>query len=114
MSKKITSKFELQTGDVIERRNGNVEIFIKELDVFICTPTGINGFHTLRNDLVARDRKDEQWDIDKVYRPENAAQCSFGDIHRFGELIFNRYEAPVEMTMEEICKVIGKNVKIVK
>lgn len=91
MSKKITSKFELQTGDVIERSNGNVEIFIKELDTFICTPSGFNSFNTLRNDLTEGDRKDEQWDIDKVYRPENAAQCSFGDIHRFGELMIKQY-----------------------
>ena len=36
---------------------------------------------------------------------------------RFGELIYNRDELKdetIEMTVEEICKAIGKNVKVVK
>lgn len=36
---------------------------------------------------------------------------------RFGELIYDRnklVEDTVEMTVEEICKVLGKNVKVVK
>ena len=104
------TKVDLRTGDVILRRNGNVEIFLKELDMLI-SPDGFNYAKDLKSDLTAPD--DVRWDIMAVRRPTTECHCQFCAFKReLGTLVYKRTE-PVEMTLEEVCKLLGKEIKIV-
>lgn len=54
---------------------------------------------------------DREADIVKVYQP--ISNKDYGK-YKIMELIWERKEPVEEMTMEEICKALGKTVKIVK
>jgi hypothetical protein len=53
-------------------------------------------------------------DIMAVIRPVTIEDMSFDAFEKkLGRLVYEREET-VEMTIEEVCKALGKNVKIVK
>ena len=50
-----------------------------------------------------------------VFDPNASIFCPENTLDKFYELVSNSFDEPcVEMTIEQICKAIGKNVKIVK
>lgn len=111
MEKKFT-KADLKTGDVIKRRNGSVEIVICELDVCICDK-GWDDLSEIAEDLTCICG-DARHDIVAVRRPQVNSDCKFSAFSwECGTLV---YERPIveEMTLAEICKALGKEIKIVK
>lgn len=115
MNKKFT-KEDLKTGDVVLRRNGVVEIVCRETDSLISK----NGFKCLFNvneDLTSSlsSAPDSDWDIIAVRRPKEPYECQFCAFDNlYGELVYERKDKPEEMTLEEVCKALGKEIKIVK
>lgn len=105
------TKADLKNGDVIQRRNGWVEIVCFETDTCI-TPNGFNLISDIRDDLT--DEMGKQYDIVAVRRPTQPKHCQFCAFkNEFGELVYERKEVE-EMTLEEVCKALGKEIKIVK
>ena len=110
MNKGFT-KADLKTGDVIQRRNGHVEIFNDELGMFI-TKTGWNDIKDIKSDLTSITNSD--WDIITVRRPQEKGDCQFCAIEsKYGTLVYERKEVE-EMTLAEVCRLLGKEIKIVK
>ena len=110
MNKEFT-KADLKTGDVILRRSGDTEILMRELNTFI-TKTGWNDLADIKEDLSSK-----YWssaDIMAVRRPRSVGDCAFNAFkNELGTLVYERKEVK-EMTLEEICKALGKEIKIVK
>lgn len=109
MNKEFT-KADLKTGDIILRRDGAVEIVNREHETFI-TPKGWNDFDEMKEDLTSN--RNSMYDIVAVRRPCEKSDCEFKAFeHKWGTLIYEREEAE-EMTLEEVCKALGKKIKIV-
>lgn len=109
MNKDFT-KADLRNGDVVLRRNGDVEIHIagRFVDKGGCAVGSI----FLNRDLSHVDSFSR--DIMAVIRPVVMSDMSFDAFgKKLGRLVYERDET-VEMTIEEVCKALGKNVKIVK
>jgi hypothetical protein len=108
------TKADLRTGDVILRRNGDVEIVNCDLKIFIRNDGEYNAFHTLNDNLTSIYSED--YDIVAVRRPNLNCDCVFSAFkYKRGTLIYNREQDEVEeMTLAEICKLLGKNIKIVE
>jgi hypothetical protein len=108
------TKDDLKTGDVVLRRNGDVEIVNRELEMFIRK----NGWNILEdiNDELASTCGGKDWDIISVRRPTKAYDCQFDAFERNGgELVYDRTrDTAEEMTLAEVCKLLGKNIKIIK
>lgn len=113
-SKEFT-KADLKTGDVVLRRNGEVEIVNYELGTLICKEGGYNLLSHFRDDLTHFSMK--EYDIVEVRRPKEKCDCCFDAIgpydYRRGTLVYERKEVE-EMTLEQVCKLLGKEIKIVK
>ena len=110
MNKEFT-KADLKTGDVIMKRNGDVEIVIKEYGVLI-RPKEYNRLDDLNDDLTHSFLKDG--DVIAVRRPNKISDCQFSAFKEGrGTLVYEREEVE-EMTLAEVCKLLGKNIKIVK
>ena len=107
------TKADLKTGDVIQRRNGWIEIVNLELKMLI-RKSGWNNLETIRGDLT--DINDAKYDIIAVRRPINKGDCQFGAFeYNFGDLIYDRERDEVEeLTLAEVCKLLGKNIKIIQ
>lgn len=107
------TKASLKTGDIILRRNETTEIVNRELEMFI-RKTGWNDFDGIRDDL--RDEYNPQFDIIAVRRPYRKEDCRFDAFNtKRGTLIYDRERDEVEeMTLAEVCKLLGKNIKIIK
>lgn len=109
---KTFTKTDLKTGDVVLRRNGHVGIANLELGMFI-GKDGWTDFNCLRNDLTA-SIGGEGWDIIAVRRPIEKHHCQFTAFDKkLGTLIYERKEVE-EMTLEQVCKLLGKEIKIIK
>lgn len=106
------TKADLKTGDVILRRNGNTEIVNRELEMLICKG-GWNDLDNIEEDLTnGFGNKDS--DIIAVRRPTYKGHCSFGAFEgNWGTLVYEREEVE-EMTLAEVCKLLGKNIKIIQ
>lgn len=111
------TKEDLRTGDVIKRRNGNIEIVIKtdKFSVFV-TPDSWNSFEHIKDDLTSCYNGREHNDIVAVRRPKYDNCCNFNAFDfKLGVLVYERKEKEVEeMTLSEVCKLLGKEIKIVK
>lgn len=107
-SKEFT-KADLKTGDVVQYRNGNTRIVIREMNIVI----GNNVYNTLvdyNEDLT--HYWDERYDIVAVRRPNEARDCQFRAFDEsWGDLVYEELE---EMTLEEVCKLLGKRIKIIQ
>lgn len=102
------TKAGLKTGDVVTKRNGNVEIVNRNLEMLICR-SGFNDLDDLRDDLTSTAGKN--FDIVEVRRPTRKNQCTFDG--NMGTLVYERKEVE-EMTLEQVCKLLGKEIKIIK
>lgn len=108
--KKEFTKDDLKNFDIILRRDGDVRIRIgnRYLDK--------DGYSNL-NDNYSSDMTSvmgSHQDIMAIRRPVDISDMSFDAFEKkLGRLVYERDET-VEMTLEEVCKALGKNVKIVK
>ena len=111
--KKAFTKTDLKNGDVIKRRDGTVQIVCVDVGTCICqTGNHYDRLSDLRNDLTHDDNR--EGDIIAVRRPLQSKHCCFDAFDLdLGELVYERSE-PEEMTLEEVCKALGKEIKIVK
>lgn len=113
MDKKFT-KADLKSGDVILRRDGSVEIVCLETGALI-RRDGFNILDELTDDLLSTFNDDDFDDIIAVRRPKQPYHCQFCAFDEgLGELVYERGDEPEEMTLDEICKALGKEIKIVK
>lgn len=108
---KIFTKADLKSGDIITFRNNQIGLVFTELNgaVFngLCSQLDLS---TINYHLC--NVYDSNWDIVKVQRPERIGQI----LTKYWDeapVIWEREET-VEMTLAEVCKALGKNVKIVK
>lgn len=111
MNGKFT-KANLKTGDVILRRNGWVEIVNRELGMLIAKD-GWNNLDDVKDDLTDRL---ELHDIVAVRRPTSKGHCVFSAFdNNYGTLVYDRKrDEPEEMTLAEVCKLLGREIKIVQ
>ena len=119
---KMFTKNDLQTGDVVVRRNGDVEIFLKEKEMFIRQDGGWNSFENLSDNMLSNNKftygNKELWDIIKVFRPKEMYQISFKK-YTSSKLVFDRDRDCILqetiMSISDIEKKLGvTNLKIVK
>jgi hypothetical protein len=110
MNKGFT-KADLRTGDVVMQRDGTIQIAICELNSFI-TKDWWNSWNNFNSDLTHKD--DAIYDIIAIRRPIQGCDCTFHAFdYELGQLVYERPE-PEEMTLEEVCRLLGKEIKIVK
>lgn len=96
-TKKPFTKSDLRNGDVVKRRNGSVEIVVKEAqwveDGFI-RKDGYTSLCFINNDL--RHKEFKEFDIMQVRRPSYISECHFGAFeYNHGTLVYNREEEPL-------------------
>lgn len=109
--KETFTKADLKTGDVVLKRNGEVEIINRELGMLICK-SGWNDLKDVREDLTSI--LNDRYDIIAVRRPEDKGDCNFEVFeHKWGKLVYERKKVE-EMTLEQVCKLLGKEIKIIK
>lgn len=103
-------KADLNTGDVVKFRNEVIGIVNLELKMII-RKDDWTDLCTLDDNL---NNMDSDWDIIAVRRPLFKHDCQFCAFKKYyGTIIYERPE-PEEMTLEEVCKLLGKEIKIVK
>ena len=105
-------KGHLKTGDIIQCRDGKVGIINADLGMIIFKDgwDDLNNFHY---DLTSTHEFHEL-DIMAVRRPKDKSDCGFRAFElNYGTLVYEREEV-VEMTLAEVCKALGKNIKIIK
>lgn len=110
--KKEFTKADLKNGDIIKRRDNSVEIFIPDLNVCVGEHGDYSEIKCINDDLKSTCSTNR--DIVAVRR----INCNYGNPfmafkYGYGELIYERKEVE-EMTLEEVCKALGKEIKIVK
>ena len=100
------TKADLKDGMVVELENGDRYLVIN--DRLICE-YGWLSFKNYDNNL----KRDNGYQINAVYTTN--AYCLEEIFHEKAlKLIWKRKEKPVEMTLDEVCKALGKEIKIVK
>ena len=105
------TKAELKTGDIIKQRDGMVSIVNADFNMAI-TQNGWINLSYYNDDLTSTHNKD--FDIIAVRRPEHPGECQFNAFDlKFGILIYEQEEVE-EMTLAQVCELLGKNIKIVK
>ena len=114
--KEFTKK-DLKNGDVVKLRDERVGIAIPDKDVIVYD-SGYSRLSSYTDSLThcgaLVTNIDREMDIIAVRRPENSSQCHFNGLFNYnGELVYERKEVE-EMTLEEVCKALGKEIKIVK
>ena len=114
MNKEFT-KADLKTGDVVLYRNGETGIVNCSFNMII-NKEGYNNFSDYSNDLTVATKWASNWDIIAVRRPRISSNCQFTAFeYKWGDLVYDRKEVKVEeMTLEEVCKALGKEIKIIK
>ena len=111
MNKEFT-KADLKTGDIIQVRNGDVGIINGELHMII-SPSKWYDLDSYTDNLTS-GYGFEQFDIMMVRRPKTKSDCQFCAFeYGWGTLVYERKEVE-EMTLEEVCRLLGKEIKIVK
>lgn len=105
------TKADLKTGDVVKFGNNEVGIVILELNMVKFDDNYIVLEDTCK-DLT--DTFCEEWNIVAVRRPNSPHECTFEAFeYAYGTLVYERKEVE-EMTLAEVCKLLGKEIKIVK
>ena len=105
------TKADLRTGDVLIQRDGVVQIANCELGMFI-TNDWWNDMDSFNSDLT--HNMHEEFDIIAVRRPLKKTDCTFRAFeYKSGTLVYERKEVE-EMTLAEVCRLLGKEIKIVK
>lgn len=112
MSKKEFTKKDLRDGDVVKLRSGAIRIVLLDKKCLLDKHTGGYKLDNIEDDLTHNCV--EECDIMAVRRINDPELINFSAfaIGR-GELVYERKEAE-EMTLAEVCKALGKEIKIVK
>lgn len=109
------TKADLKTGDIVKFREGELGIVILELNTIACKNGGWISMTGISEDLISSFYLGK-YDIIAVRRPTESCDCCFdamrGNAPR-GKLVYERKEVE-EMTLAEVCKLLGKEIKIVK
>lgn len=106
-------KSDLTNGDIVVRRNGNIEIACVDTDVLITENGKTFPLEYIKEDLTSS--YSENFDIVEVYRPEEPLQCSFlREEFQEGNLVYYREPDPIEITLEEIAELKGVSVDKIK
>lgn len=110
----FTTKFtksDLRDGMVVELANGNRylvlgENFINKIG-YLCISDYSDGLDT--------DTEPYNWNVNKVYK-SSAYNTDFIFKDEYLTLIWKRPKKtkPIEMTLEEVCKELGREIKIIK
>jgi len=88
--KKTFTKADLHNGDVVVKRDGSVNIVCFETGTLICK-NGFNKLISINDDLTYNGYGSKEFDIIKVYRPNEAWQCQFDESgYTKGSLVFDR------------------------
>lgn len=111
------TKADLQDGDFVLRRNGMVELVLVSKGVLVGQCHGtfwdtVDGFNTDFTSYVHKN-----YDVVAVRRPVRENDFNFEIFkNEDGALLYDeeRDGKVVEMTLEEVCKALRKNIKIVK
>ena len=112
MNKQFT-KADLRTGDVVKFRNGEIGIINGELKTIIMKDK-FAVLHHFTENLRYDGMNSKGQDIIAVRRPESVYHCQFCAFEKeYGILIYERKEVE-EMTLAEVCKLLGKEIKIIK
>lgn len=83
------TKNDLKNGDVIKKRNGNIEILVLPLGTLVCDDGHFNDFGDIRDDLINKNGNCN--DIVAVRRPTRVSHCRFSAFaDEFGELVYDR------------------------
>jgi hypothetical protein len=108
------TKADLRTGDIIKQRNGEIGVVNRNLEMITCKRGGWLDLDKFNSDLTHHFGKD--YEIVLVRRPKAKADCNFDAINNeWGTLVYDRERDGVEeMTLAEVCKLLGKNIKIIK
>lgn len=108
------TKADLRTGDIIKQRNGEIGVVNRHLEMITCKNGGWLDLDRFHDDLT--HPFGENCDIVIVRRPKEKADCNFDAIKKeWGTLAYDREQDGVEeMTLAEVCKLLGKNIKIIQ
>lgn len=110
--KNVFTKKDLKNGDFVLRRNGDVEVFIESLGVFL-DEGGFQLLSEIKDDLTSADDTN-LFDIIAVRRPRTDRECNFKIFDgAFGDLVYERKSIP-ELTADEIYEKYGVRVKLEK
>ena len=110
--KKEFTKADLKNGDVVKFSDNIIGIVCLETDTII-QKKGFDEISDLTDDLKFKHSSCGA-QIMAVRRPLSAHHCVFNAFEKkFGELVYERKEVE-EMTLEEVCKALGKEIKIIK
>ena len=106
------TKPDLKNGDVVKHNNGEVGIVIVAVDAIIYK-NGSMGLRNYRENLTCI--VNSAFDIVAVKRPSSSLSCQFNAFdNALGQLIYEREKKVEEMTLAEVCKFLGKEIKIIK
>ena len=109
--KKEFTKADLKNGDVVKLRDGDIGFAIVDLGV-ITFGRQIERLNNYRNNLTNMVSKN--CDVIAVRRPMVPEDCrASAFVSNRGVCVYERKEVE-EMTLEEVCKALGKEIKIVK
>lgn len=86
--KKVFTKSDLKNGDVVVLRNGDVQIAIVDLGLFI-TRSGFNRIKDWDESLKEVEYEECEWDIVQVFRPTEDWHCQFNSSSH-GTLVYDR------------------------
>lgn len=112
MNKEFT-RADLKTGDVVKFRNGEIGIVNGKLKTIIMKDKFACICHFTEN-LMYDGMNSKGEDIVAVRRPESVYHCQFCAFEReYGILVYERKEVE-EMTLAEVCRLLGKEIKIIK
>lgn len=122
---KQLKKSDLKSGDMVELRNGQIYIFIKDAkrnqydnptDIFM----GVNSYRCIPfshyNDNLLNSKEGKSYDIMKMsdgFYISNIFRAYPSDTFKTPDWVWEREETE-EMTLEEVCKELGRDIKIVK
>lgn len=102
------TKADLKDGMVVEYAKGDRRMVLDERIIGPSTQANLDDF---TKDL--KSVNDPKFNIVRVYK-SHADRLGSLCKDAYLTLIWERKEEPVEMTIEEICKALGKEIKIVK
>lgn len=112
MPTKEFTKADLKTGDFIKLRDGCVGVVNAELGAIAYRASNRGDLCNYSSDLKCIYQS--CCDIMAVRRPMSKSDFSFDIfVYETGKLIYERKEVE-EMTLEQVCKLLGKEIKIVK